>query len=133
MDLAGDGVLTHFGDIMAFDNALASVAVRELQAAAPWYERLFGRPADRTPMPTVAEWAFPRGGVLQVYELPERAGSTSCTLAVTGLEEEIAKLGALGVDASTRTHSKQVSTVMIQDPDGNHIALAQALQSSVSR
>jgi hypothetical protein len=116
-----------------FQNALASVAVKDLKHASAWYAQLLGRPADKTPMPTVAAWSFPRGGVLQVYELGERAGQCSCTLAVTGLDGLIARLDGLGIDTRTRTRSKQVSTVMVQDPDGNHVALAEAHAESVSR
>jgi len=35
---------------MAITNALASLAVADLSAAARWYEKLFGRAADSTPM-----------------------------------------------------------------------------------
>jgi hypothetical protein len=59
---------------MPIRNAIASVAVKNVRAASQWYERLFGRPADSKPMPEVAEWKFERGGWLQVYQLPERAG-----------------------------------------------------------
>jgi hypothetical protein len=68
---------------MSIDNAIASVAVKDLAAAVAWYEALLGRAADSTPMPEVAEWKFPRGGWFQVYQLPERAGNGSVTLAVT--------------------------------------------------
>jgi len=40
---------------MKSENVLASVAVRDLAAATKWYERVFQRPADSTPMPEVAE------------------------------------------------------------------------------
>jgi hypothetical protein len=40
---------------MPIENALASVAVRSIQASTAWYEQLIGRPADSTPMPEVAE------------------------------------------------------------------------------
>src|SRR5882762_8735026 len=46
------------GNRMSIDNALASVAVKDLKAAVAWYEQLFERPADSTPMPEVAEWKF---------------------------------------------------------------------------
>jgi hypothetical protein len=39
---------------MKIDNVLASVAVKDLKAAAAWYEKLFRRLADSTPMPEVA-------------------------------------------------------------------------------
>jgi hypothetical protein len=51
---------------MSIDNALASVSVKNLQAAVAWYEQVLERPADSRPMPEVAEWQFPRGGWLQV-------------------------------------------------------------------
>ena len=73
---------------MAIRNALASMAVKDLKLSVSWYEKLFGRPADSTPMPEVAEWKFPGGGWLQVYAGPERAGGSSCTLAVSNLDEE---------------------------------------------
>ena len=48
---------------MSIDNALASVPVKNLQAAVAWYEQVLERPADSRPMPEVAEWKFPRGGL----------------------------------------------------------------------
>jgi hypothetical protein len=82
---------------MTIENALASVALKDLKAAAAWYEKLFRRPADLTPILEVAEWKFARGDWLQVYQLPEGAGGGSCTLAVRDI-----------------------------DPDGNHLAFAEA-------
>ena len=84
-------------------------------------------------MPEVAEWSFERGGWLQVYQLPERAGSGSCTLAVTNLEEEVTRLKALNIDTSRRTSTEKVKTLMITDPDGNSIALAEAADRSLAR
>jgi predicted enzyme related to lactoylglutathione lyase len=112
---------------MAIENVLASVAVKDLKSAAKWYERMFGRPADSTSMPGVAEWKFRQGGWLQVYQLPDRAGEGSFTLAVSDVEEEAEKLRKLGIDCSRRTSSDTVKTIMITDPDGNHIAFAQVL------
>ena len=57
-------------------------------------------------MPEVAEWSFERGGWLQVYQLPERAGSGSFTLAVSNMEEEVARLKQLNIDTSQRTSSE---------------------------
>lgn len=118
---------------MSIDNVLASVAVEDLELSVAWYGQLLGRPADKRPMAELAEWTFPRGGVLQVYALPERAGQGSCTLAVSDLGAEIRKLDAMQVDTRQRTSSGIVDTVMVQDPSGNHIALAQALTDAVSR
>ena len=111
---------------MSIRNALASVPVAELESSLRWYEQLFGRGPDSTPMPQVAEWKFVGGGWLQVYQLPARAGGGSVTLAVRGIEDEIARLDRLGIDTSHRTSGAQVKTVMITDPDGNSIAFAEA-------
>ena len=118
---------------MLIDNAIASVAIKDLESAAPWYEALLGRAPDSTPMPEVAEWKFTRGGWLQVYQLPERAGSGSFTLAVSSIEEVVAHVEKLGIDASQRSSGAQVKTLMIVDPDGNHIAFAEALDKSMAR
>ncbi len=118
---------------MSIDNALASLAVRDLGAAVPWYEALLGRGADSSPMPTLAEWKFAGGGGLQVYQLPERAGEGSVTLAVSDIEEVVAHAAALGIDTSQRTSGEKVRTLMIADPDGNHIAFAQAVDKGLLR
>jgi predicted enzyme related to lactoylglutathione lyase len=118
---------------MSIQNAIASVAVKDLKTAAKWYEKLFGRPADSKPMPEVEEWRFERGGWLQVYQLAERSGSGSFTLAVTNLDEEMRKLRAMGVDTSQQSSGPKVKVVMITDPDGNHIAFAEAIDTSMAR
>ena len=115
---------------MSIENALASVAVKDLAAAEAWYTKLLGR-AGSKPMMEVIEWTLPNGGGLQVYALAERAGQGSFTLAVRNIADEIAKLNAMGVDTSDQTSSPRVKTVMIVDPDGNHIALAEALDPSL--
>ena len=118
---------------MNIENAIASVAVKDLPSASAWYEKLFGRPADSTPMPEVAEWKFMRGGWLQVYQVPERAGAGSCTLAVDDIDELIAHLQRLGIDTGERPSSARVRTVMITDPDGNHLAFAQTIDPTLAR
>ena len=118
---------------MKVENAIASVAVKDLGSAARWYEALLGRPADGRPMAEVAEWKFARGGWLQVYQLPERAGAGSCTLAVDDIEELTKHLQSLGIDTSERSSGSQVRTVMITDPDGNHLAFAETIDPTMAR
>ncbi len=117
---------------MSIINALASVAVKDLNPAIKWYEALL-RKAPSRPMPEVAEWGFERGGWLQVYQLPERAGSGSFTLAVSNMEEEVERLKKLNIDTSHLTSGQKVKTLMITDPDGNHIALAEATDPNLAR
>jgi hypothetical protein len=118
---------------MPIINALASMAVKDLAAASAWYEKILGRPADSRPMPEVAEWKFERGGWLQIYQRPERAGSGSCTLAVRNIENQVARLEKLGINAKQRSSGPKVDTLMIADPDGNHIAFAETRDPSMAR
>jgi hypothetical protein len=52
---------------------------------------------------------------------------------VTSIEEQMAQLGKLNIDASERTSGDRVKTVMITDPDGNHIASAEPIDSSLAQ
>jgi len=64
------------------------------------------------------------------------AGGTrqgSFTLAVRNIADEIAKLDGMGVDTSDQTSSPRVRTVMIVDPAGNHIALAEAFDPALAK
>jgi hypothetical protein len=56
----------HEGGSELTTNALAGIAARDLDAAIPWYERLFDRSPDSCPMSEVAEWKFDGGGWIQV-------------------------------------------------------------------
>jgi predicted enzyme related to lactoylglutathione lyase len=118
---------------MSIENALASVAVNDLGAAVGWYQKLFGRDADSRPMAEVAEWKFPRGGWLQVYQNPERAGRGSVTLAVSNLDEQVAVLERNGIEAGKPMASEKMKVLMIKDPDGNSIAFAEAIDRGMAR
>jgi catechol 2,3-dioxygenase-like lactoylglutathione lyase family enzyme len=117
---------------MGIQNVLASVAVNDLDAAARWYERVLGAPGSR-PMPEVAEWQFDGGGGLQVYELPERAGKGSFTLAVSSVDEQVDRLDAQSVAHGEPMKGDRVNTLMIKDPDGNSIAFAEAIDPALAR
>lgn len=116
---------------MTISNALASLAVRDLEAASTWYETLLG-PGSR-PMPEVIEWQLVGGGGLQVYLAPERAGHGSCTLIVTDIDEMARRLRQtrLAPDAEP-ARDDRVDTVMIKDPDGNSIAFAVPKDASLA-
>lgn len=118
---------------MAFRNALASLAVRDLDSAVEWYAKVIGKPPDSRPMPGIAEWKFDGGGWLQLYQLPERAGGGSVTLAVSALDDHAAALQTLGVDTRQRTANARVATLMFTDRDGNHIALAEARDPTMAQ
>lgn len=84
-------------------------------------------------MPEVVEWKFERGGWLQVYQLAARAGSGSFTLAVSNLDDHVTQLDKLGIDTSERSSGAKVKTLMISDPDGNHIAFSEAIDPTMAQ
>lgn len=118
---------------MTILNAIASLAVHDLHAASAWYASLLDKEADTRPMPDVAEWKFDRGGSLQLYQQPERAGGGSVTLAVDDIELLATHLQQLNVAHDALSRTAQVCTIMLTDPDGNHIAFAQALDHTMAR
>ena len=108
---------------MTITNALASLAVRDLAASSKWYEKLLG--SGSQPMSEVMEWRLERGGGLQIYELPERAGQGSCTLIVSDIDEIAQQLRSAELAANPEpARNDLVDTIMIKDPDGNSIAFA---------
>jgi predicted enzyme related to lactoylglutathione lyase len=117
---------------MSVENALAGVAVKDLNPSAKWYEKLIGR-AGKKPMEGVMEWSLPSGGVLQVFEDPRRAGSSSVTFSVKGLDRHVDRLDERGIKIRDRSTSDMVSTAIIQDPDGNRVVLAEQHSDKVAR
>ena len=72
-------------------------------------------------------------GWLQVYQLPERAGSESVTLTVSNLEEAVAKLENMGVNTGERSSSEKLEILMITDTNGNHLALAEPIDPNLAQ
>jgi hypothetical protein len=77
-------------------------------------------------LPEVVAWEFPTGGGLQVYELPERAGHGSFTVAVTDIDEQVAALRDAGVPSPEPNRTPPVETITVKDPNGNSIAFARS-------
>lgn len=125
-DGCGNLVNLHEADAPA-PRVLAGVAVRDVDAAVAWYERLFGRGPDARPMDSLADYHFPSGGVIQLIADPERAGRSLLTLAVDDLARELSDLRARGVDVGDLddTTSAKVLIATVTDPDGNAITLVQ--------
>ena len=111
---------------MTIKNALAGVAVRDLDVAIPWYERLLDRGPDARPMKEVAEWEFREGGWMQVFQDARRAGSSSVTLVENDLDVRLVDLKAKGITIDSSSSSDDVKTAIISDPDGNQIVFAEA-------
>ena len=112
---------------MPVNRVLAGIAVAEVDAALPWYELLFGRPADELPMQGLAEWHMPSGGVVQLVASVERAGRSLLTLDFEDLERELADMRDRGLDVGPLddTTSDKVLIASTTDPEGNAITLVE--------
>jgi hypothetical protein len=85
-------------------------------------------------MAEVVEWQLKRGGGLQVYKAPERAGHGSCTLIVNDIDEIAQHLRSSGLapDASPARNDR-VDTIMVHDPDGNSLAFSMPKDRTLAR
>jgi predicted enzyme related to lactoylglutathione lyase len=114
---------------MTIKNALAGVAVKDLDKATAWYRKLIGRAPDKQPMPNDAEYKFENGGWMQIFVDPERAGKSSVTLTVDDLDATLGQLKADGIAHGELIRTVYVDTAILVDPDGNQVVLAQAKSS----
>jgi uncharacterized protein YndB with AHSA1/START domain/predicted enzyme related to lactoylglutathione lyase len=106
---------------------LAAVGVADRVAVMPFYETLFGRPADSVPMPSDAEWSV-GGTTLQVVEVPDRAGRSMVTLVTDDLRGWVPELREGGLEVGEIDDSPgTVMYVQVTDPDGNLLTLVQQL------
>jgi hypothetical protein len=110
---------------MALKNALAFLAVRDVEEGTRWYKMLLGREPDTQPMKGLVEWQFEAGGWLQVNENKQLAGRSSVTFVETDLDDRIKQLKKAGIEPkSVISRGEQVSVVIITDPDGHQVIFA---------
>jgi catechol 2,3-dioxygenase-like lactoylglutathione lyase family enzyme len=111
---------------MAVNQVFAGIAVADIDTARDWYERLLGRPADLIPNATEAAWQLTDTGWVYVVVDGERCGRSLLTLLVDDLDERVAGIAARGVVAVAVEAVPGVGReVVIADPDGNRVKLAQ--------
>jgi hypothetical protein len=110
---------------MAIVNALAGIMVSDLTTAEAWYEQLLSRPADGRPMDGLAEWKLADGGWIQVFQDKERAGSSSVTFLVSGLDDQAVELKAKGISNRTSHHFRLRKTATVTDPAANRVVFAE--------
>lgn len=107
------------------------VCVRDRETSRAWFEVFFGRPADEV----IGEeylWQVGENAWVVIddrYMRAERVGGTMITLGVsaTDFDEITARLAAHGIEHEpVETYGNGVRHVVILDPDGNSLSLAQA-------
>ena len=108
----------------AIDRIFAVLPVADIAAAERWYQKLFGRPADAIPMPSLREWHEGSAG-FQVLEAPDRAGRTYATVMVRSIDDTRATLAARGLVLGPTQKGDVAGIAQIDDPDGNTLTFAQ--------
>lgn len=112
---------------MMITNTLAGIAVFNIEESVTWYQRLLGKPADRRPEETVAEWEFANGCGIQIFEDSERGGTSFVTLIDTDIDARIDDLKKQEIEIRSTSNTETSRTALIADPDGNQIRFAQIL------
>ncbi|MEV4315104.1 VOC family protein [Actinocrispum sp. NPDC049592] len=105
------------------------MAVRDRVVAVEWFGVFFGRAADVV----IGEeylWQVGENAYVVVDDREVRAarvGQAMITLGVTGLDEILARLAAHGIEHEpVETYSNGVRHVVVLDPDGNSLSLAES-------
>ncbi len=102
------------------------VCVSDRVRALEWVEVFFGRPADEV-MGEKHLWQVGENAWVVVDERDERAGGAVITLGVTDLDDVLARLAAHGIaHEPVETYGNGVRHVVVLDPDGNSLSLAEA-------
>ncbi len=111
---------------MGIATIFAQVSCSDIQTSVAWYEKLFGKPPLRRPMPGLAEWQFTESAEVQVFEAPQHAGHSTLTLGVLPLGPERKRLLDAGLAPGAIEEATGFFIMRISDPDGNLIVFASA-------
>jgi catechol 2,3-dioxygenase-like lactoylglutathione lyase family enzyme len=114
---------------MAIQTVFAHVSCADITTSAAWYEKLFGKPPVRRPMPKLVEWQFSDSAEVQLFEDKQHAGASTLTLGVLPLEPEHKRLEAAGLAPGPIEETDGYFLVRLRDPDHNLIVLASAKRS----
>ncbi len=100
--------------------------MRDIEAAAAWYERLLGREPDLVPNAREAAWRLTDTGWIVIEADPPRAGTALHTLLVADLDALLAEVAQRGVHAgAVETIGPGVRQAIVVDPDGNRLKVGQ--------
>lgn len=102
---------------------LAQCTVTDLDRAQRWYDLLFGRAPDATPMPGLLEYHLGDGCGVQVFREPDRAGRSTVVLTETDLDAAAARLREVGLTDQDAGAISVGRALQLSDPDGNRVVL----------
>jgi predicted enzyme related to lactoylglutathione lyase len=111
---------------MSIEYVFAGLAVTRLDAGIDWYQRLLGKPPDMRPNEREATWRVAQTASVYIVADADRAGHSAVTMFVDDLDAELGGITRRGIEAGdVETAPGLFRRVMIRDPDGNEIQLAE--------
>jgi catechol 2,3-dioxygenase-like lactoylglutathione lyase family enzyme len=111
---------------MSIQTIFAHVSCTDLERSVAWYQKLFGRPPIRRPMPGLAEWQFTDSAEVQLFEDAAHAGHSTLTLGALPLELERNRLAHSGLNPGPIENADNFFIVRLRDPDENLVVFASA-------
>ena len=111
---------------MAIATIFAQVSCSDLETSVSWYEKLFGKPPLRRPMPGLAEWQFTDSAEVQLFEDKTHAGHSTLTLGVLPMEPERQRLVDAGLNPGPIEEADDYFIMRMRDPDQNLVVFASA-------
>ena len=111
---------------MSIQTVFAHVSCDDLKTSLPWYEKLFGKPPMREPMPGLAEWQFTDSAEVQLFEDKTHAGHSTLTLGVLPIEPERKRLVDAGLNPGPIEEADDYFIMRVRDPDQNLVVFASA-------
>lgn len=111
---------------MKINHIFVSINARDFLAQSNWWARLIGRSWDQEPMPSCHEWNLTDDVLLQVLDSDDDPGSSTVTLHVPDLDDEIGRLREAGIDVPPPIKVEGFETLryaQFVDPEGNTVGL----------
>ncbi len=110
---------------MALRKIYAHLSCAHHAASVRWFEKLFGRAPDATPMAGLAEWHHGDSAGFQLFENAVDAGHGTLTLFVHGLNDEKIRLTEAGLETGDVEIATTTRQLLLRDPDGNLVVVAE--------
>jgi len=111
---------------MSIQTVFAHISCADLKTSLPWYQKLFGKPPIRRPMPGLAEWQFTDSAEVQLFEERIHAGHSTLTLGVLPMEPERQRLVDAGLNPGPIEEADDYFIMRMRDPDQNLVVFASA-------
>jgi catechol 2,3-dioxygenase-like lactoylglutathione lyase family enzyme len=112
------------------------IGVRDRGQSLPWFEAFFGRPADEI-IGQEYLWQVGENAWVVVDDRAVRAdrvGGAMITFGVTGFDEILGRLAAHGITHEpVETYRNGLRHVVVLDPDGNSLSLAESPTTETGR